>query len=200
MCEPVTLTAIAATAATYAGTTATVVGLGTMATASLAATVGSGVLAAGGAIKQGRAQKAQDNYQAAVDRNNATIAGWQADDAQRRGHIEEQRQRLATSRLAGAQRAGMASNGVEITSGSPLDVLTDTAMLGELDALTIRSNAEREAYGARVQGSNLMAQSSLTRMAGRNAQTAGYISAAGSLLSTAGTATDRYAQYRRYGI
>jgi hypothetical protein len=200
MCEPVTLTAIGAGIATYAGASATVVGLGTVATASLAATVASGVMAAGGAIKQGQAAKQQANYQSAVDRNNATIAGWQADDATKRGQIEEQRQRLATSRLAGAQRAGMASNGIEIGSGSPLDVLTDTAMLGELDALTIRSNAEREAYGARVQGSNLMAQSSLTRMAGRNAQQASYISAGGSLLSTVGTAADRYSTYKRYGI
>ena len=45
----------------------------------------------------------------------------------------------------------MAANGVDLSSGSPLDILGDTAMYGELDALTIRSNAEREAYGYRVQ-------------------------------------------------
>jgi hypothetical protein len=200
MCEPVTMTAIVAGAATYAGATATVVGLSTAATLSLAATAASGVMAAGGAIRQGQAQKAQAKYQAAVERNNAMISGWQAQDAIGRGRIEEQRQRLQTARIRGAQRAGMASSGVEIDSGSPLDVLQDTAMLGELDALTIRSNAEREAYGYRAQQGNLMAQSGLTRMAGRNAQTAGYISAGSSLLSTAGTGVDRYSTYKRYGI
>jgi hypothetical protein len=198
MCEPVTLTAIGAGIATAAGTTATVAGLGTLGTLAIASTVASGVMAAGGAIKQGQAQKAQAKYQSAVERNNATIAGWQAEDATKRGQIAEQRQRLATSRLAGAQRAGMASSGVELTSGSPLDVLGDTAQLGELDALTIRSNAEREAYGARVQQSSLTAQSGLTQMAGRDAQQASYISAGSSLLSSAATAGDRYATYKYY--
>lgn len=199
MCEPVTLTAIGAGIATAAGTTATVAGLGTLGTLSIASTVASGVLAAGGAIKQGQAARQQANYQSAVERNNATIAGWQATDAQQRGKIEEQRQRLQTARLKGSQRAAMASNGVEIDSGSPLDVLMDTSMLGELDALTIRSNVEREVYGLRNQQSNLTAQSGLTRLAGRNAQQASYISAGSSLLSAAGTAGDRYAQYNYYG-
>lgn len=170
------------------------------ATIALALTAVSGVVAAGGAVMQGQAQAKQAKYQAAVETNNATIAGWQAEDATARGKIEEQRQRLATARLRGAQRAGMAANGVEIDSGSPLDVLMDTAQLGELDALTIRSNAEREAYGLRNQQSNLTAQSALTSMAGKNARTASYISAGSTLLSTAATAGDRHQQYKRYGI
>lgn len=198
MCEPVTLTAIGAGIATYAGATATVVGLTTLETVALASTVASGVMAAGGAIKQGQAAKKQAAYQSQVERNNAQIAGWQAEDATKRGAIAEQRQRLATSRLAGAQRAGMASSGVELTSGSPLDVLGDTSMLGELDALTIRSNAEREAYGFRAQGQNLQAQSALTQMAGRDAVQASYIGAGSSLLSTAATAGDRYQTYKYY--
>jgi hypothetical protein len=170
------------------------------ATLALAATAVSGVVAAGGAVMQGQAQAKQAKYQSAVERNNATIAGWQATDAQQRGQIEEQRQRLATARLRGAQRAGMAANGIEIDSGSPLDVLMDTAQLGELDALTIRSNAEREAYGFRSQSGNLMAQAGLTQMAGRSAQTAGYIGAGSTLLSTAATAGDRMMTYKKYGL
>lgn len=218
MCEPVTLAAVgtaAAASATAAGTAAaagTAVAAGaataaaastsifTLANAALAASVVSGVVGAGGAIMQGQAQAKQAKYQSAVERNNAKIAGWQADDATKRGQIEEQRQRLATARLRGAQRAGMAANGVEIDSGSPLDILMDTQQLGELDALTIRSNAEREAYGFRSQQGNLMAQAGLTQMAGRNAQTAGYISAGSTLLSSAATTGDRYATYKRYGI
>jgi hypothetical protein len=209
MCEPVTLTAIgtaAASAAASAGAAATAAGAAiataasgiTLAGAATAATIAGGVISAGGAIMQGQAQAKQAKYQSAVERNNATIAGWQATDAQQRGKIEEQRQRLQTARLHGAQRAGMAANGVEIDNGSPLDVLMDTAQLGELDALTIRSNAEREAYGFRSQSSNLMAQSGLTRMAGRNAQQASYISAGSTLLSTAATAGDRKFQYDYY--
>lgn len=195
-------TAAAATAAasTAAAATAASASIFTLANASLAATALSAGVGVYGAVKSGQAQNAQAKYQSAVERNNAKIAGWQAQDATQRGQIEEQRQRLATARLRGAQRAGMASNGIEIDSGSPLDVLMDTASLGELDALTIRSNAEREVYGFRAQGGNLMAQAGLTQMAGRNAQTAGYINAGSTLLSSAATAGDRAATYRRYGI
>jgi len=193
-------TAATAAAATTAAATAASASIFTLANASLAATALSGAVGVYGAVKSGQAQNAQARYQSAVERNNAKIAGWQAEDATKRGQIEEQRQRLATARLRGAQRAGMAANGIEIDSGSPLDVLMDTASLGELDALTIRSNAEREAYGFRSQGGNLMAQAGLTRMAGRNAQTAGYIGAGSTLLSSAATAGDRAATYKRYGI
>lgn len=198
MCVPVVIAAAAAAAAS--GAAASAAGATLLTAVSLAATAASGVASAAGAIQQGQAQKRQANYQAAVERNNAQIAGWQAEDATKRGAIEEQRQRLATAKLRGSQRAGMASNGIEISSGSPLDVLMDTAQLGELDALTIRSNAEREAYGLRTQQSNLTAQSGLTRMAGRDAQQASYISAGSTLLSTAATAGDRYATYKRYGM
>jgi len=198
MCEPVTLTALGAGIAAYAGTTATVVGLGTLGTLAVASTVASGVMAAGGAIKQGQAAKAQARYQSQVERNNSQIATWQAQDAVDRGKIAEQRQRLQVARLAGTQRATFGSSGVELSSGSPLDVLGDTAQLGELDALTIRSNAEREAYGFRAQSQNLQAQSGLTQLAGRNSQQASYISAGSSLLSSAATAGDRFATYRYY--
>jgi len=205
MCEPATLTAIGAgiaSAASSAGAAVAtgVAALGTTAGATLAATAVSGAVTAYGAVQQGQAQKKQARYQAGVERNNATIAGWQAQDATQRGQIEEQRQRLATARLRSSQRAGMAANGIEIDSGSPLDVLMDTAQLGELDALTIRSNAEREAYGFRSQSGNLMAQAGLTTMAGRNAATAGYIGAGSTLLSSAATVGDRKKTYDRYGI
>jgi hypothetical protein len=170
------------------------------ATITLALTAVSAAVAAGGAVAQGRAANKQATYQAAVERNNAQIATWQAADAVDRGRIEEQNQRLKVARLAGTQRTAFASSGVELGSGSPLDVLMDTQQLGELDALTIRSNAEREAYGYRTQSSNLTAQSGLTRMAGRNAQQASYISAGSSLLSTAGTVGDRYMTYKKLGI
>jgi hypothetical protein len=200
MCEPATLTAIGAGIASAASAVGTAASGITLAGAATAATVASGAIGAYGAIQSGQAQKKQARYQAGVERNNATIAGWQAQDATQRGQIEEQRQRLATARLKSSQRAAFGSNGVEIDSGSPLDVLMDTAQLGELDALTIRSNAEREAYGFRSQSGNLMAQAGLTQMAGRSAQQASFVSAGSTLLSTAGTTYDRYATYKKYGM
>lgn len=143
-------------------------------------------LSAAGSIQQGNAARAQASYQSQVERNNATIAERQAQDAEQRGRVEEQRQRIQNARLAGTQRTAFAGAGVDLGSGSPLDVLMDTRQLGELDALTIRSNAAREAYGFRTQSSNLMAQSALTQRAGQNAQAAGAVGAGSTLLTGTG--------------
>jgi hypothetical protein len=145
-----------------------------------------------GQYQQGKSQQAQYNYQAQVDANNAQIVEWQAQDAIKRGDIEEQQHRLKVAQLAGRQRSALAASGVDVSSGSALDVLGDTAELGELDALTIRSNAAREAYNYRVQASNAQAASSLNALSAKNAKTSSYIGATSSLLSGANSMADKW--------
>lgn len=145
-----------------------------------------------GQYQQGKSQQAQYDYQAQVDRNQAQIAEWQAQDAIKRGDIEEKQQRLKTAHLMGRQRSVLAANGVDVSSGSSLDLLGDTAALGELDALTIRSNAAREAYHYRVQASNSQASSALNTLAGKNARTSSYIGTTRSLLSGGTSMADKW--------
>ncbi len=80
-------------------------------------------------------------------------------------------------------------------SGSALDILGDTAALGELDALTIRSNAERESYEQRVVASNLKANAGMKRMGADNAIIAGKIGARTSLLTGAGSVASKWQNY-----
>lgn len=133
------------------------------------------------------AQRQQANYQSQVARNNAKTQEYMAQDATARGERGEQAHRLNVARIKSEQRAAFGASGVDVQSGSPLEAISDTAMLGELDALTIRSNAEREAYGYRTGASNYMAQSKLDRMKGRQA-------AVGTLLSGAGRVSKRWHQ------
>lgn len=67
------------------------------------------------------------------------------------GQRETQRSRMATARLKGAQRAGMAANGLDLGEGTAARVLTDTDLLGEVDANTIEANAVRSAWGYRTE-------------------------------------------------
>lgn len=136
-----------------------------------ALTVAATGLQAFGSIQQG-------NYQAAVARNNQIIANRAADDATERGIEAERQQRMKTQQVLGRQKAAMAANGLDISSGSPVDILSDTARFGEYDALTIRSNAEREAYGYRTQAAQYGAEAKM-------AKRSGYLNAAGSLLTGA---------------
>lgn len=123
----------------------------------------------------------------AVARNNAQLAEWQAQDALQRGGVEELNLRRKARKLEGRQRAVMAAGNVDISQGSALDILDETARSTEVDAAVIRGNAQREAYGRRMEASGYRA-----RARGANSELAG----ATSLLTGAGRVADRWLKYK----
>lgn len=160
----------------------------------LAASVGSSVMGAIGQIQQAKAQNEAYQYNAKIDRLNAKIADRKAKDALERGKLEEQRQRAQNAQLQGEQQAAMAANGVDLTFGSPLDVMIGSAMEGEIDALTLRANAAREERDYRQQAVNYLENSKFNKRAGKSALTAGYLGAAGTVLGGVANAGMRAGQ------
>lgn len=167
-----------------------------LATIAAVASIGGTIMGAMGQIQHGQAAKSAAEYNAAVARNNQVIAERQAQDALKRGEIAESEQRRKNQAILGSQKAAMGANGLEIGSGSNLDILGDTAQFGELDALTIKSNAQREAYGYRVQGMNFGAEAGLADFRASQAMPSALIGAGGTLLSGVGSAVDRWS-YRK---
>jgi hypothetical protein len=163
----------------------------------VAATVGASAISAYGQIQAGQAAKQAGDYNAAIARNNQIIAERAAVDAETRGDIAADEQRRKTARVAGAQRAAFGASGLAIDSAYSTDILGDTAAFGELDALTIKSNAQREAYGYRVQGMNYAAEEAMARVGGKNANAAAQISAASTLIGGAASGGDRWMTYNR---
>lgn len=157
-------------------------------------TIGSTLMGGLGAIQQGQASAASARYNARVADMNARMADRAAKDALERGKLEEQKQRQKTAQLMGQQTAAMAANGVDIGFGSPLDLLVDTATLGELDALTIRSNAYREERDIRQQGANYRGQAGMYRSQASSASTGGFLGAMGTFL---GGGSRAYGQYQQ---
>jgi hypothetical protein len=149
---------------------------------TLALAVGSAVIGGVGAIYQGQASAAASKYNAQVAEMNATLSDRRAKDALARGAAAEQQKRMEVAQLKGRQLAASAANGVDVTFGSPLDAMVDTATLGELDALTIRRNAAREAYDYQVQAVNGRADAALSTMNGQNALMGSYLTAGGTVL------------------
>lgn len=150
------------------GIEAAILGLGA---AGLADSVGTGLMSAG--------------YQSKVAKANAKLANYQAADALARGSVAEFRHRQQVGKLVGAQRAGYGAQGIDVNDGSALDVQADTAYMGELDALTIRNNAAREAWGYQVQANDSMLQASLARSQGITGAAGTLLGGAGSLASMA---------------
>lgn len=136
--------------------------------------IASTVVSTIGAYRGAQAEKQNAKYQAGVARNNAIYQRQAeernlllAEDARKRGQMEEYRQRLKTRDVAAQQRSSLAAAGVDLSIGSPLDLIGDTFELGEMDALTVRNNAAREANQyENAAWSNRVGQSNYTAQAG----------------------------------
>jgi hypothetical protein len=167
--------------------------------------IGLGVAGIGmnaiGQVKQGKAAKAAGKAQQEVMESeaqlaeyNADVAKLQAKDAVNRGVEQEGVYRQQIQQVIGRQRAGFAAGNVDVGTGSAVDVTADAAYIGEVDALTIRTNATREAWGFEVQKVDLLKRAQIARKggvmaaaAGRAEATAHYIGAAGSIATGAGS-------------
>lgn len=132
-------------------------------TAAIVATVGVGMISAKG-------QREEGLYQKAIYEQNERIANEQAKDAIARGRYDEAQHRLQIRSLIGEQRATMAAQGIEINDPdqSAGAVQLSTRAQGEYDAILIRNNAAREAWGYKVQGYNASLQGHLADVASRN--------------------------------
>ena len=137
------------------------------------AAVASTAISVPATIQQGKATQAQYDYQAKVAQNNARIAEENARRTRQQGIEEERLQRMKTQRNVASQMSSMASNGIDVTQGTAVDVLADTSAMGELDALQTRYNYEAKAQGYDVEAGNFENQSNLDLLSGRNAYSAG---------------------------
>lgn len=165
-------------------------------TMGAAAVVGTGIKMYGD-IEAGQAEANAANY-------NATLAGYNAEQATRSAEMSSESgsaraamQERETRAAFGSERARAGGGGLDPNSGSAADVQASTAELGHLDALTIRTNAAKEAYGYQTQSTNFTNEATLDRAQASQAKTASYIKAAGTLVGGASDASAKYTQYKQ---
>ncbi len=113
------------------------------------------------AYQAANAEQQQTQYKAANARREQQVYDYKAQDALDRGREEEQKRRREARQFKGKQRSMLAAQGRELDSGSALDTLQDTDMMGDLDAFAIRKNAQREAWQHRVSAGTKGAQAGL---------------------------------------
>jgi hypothetical protein len=116
---------------------------------------------------------------------NAEMQRRAADDALQRGSIDAAEHRAKVRKMISSQVAAFGAGGIETSSGSALDVMTETAGMGELDALRIVNNSQRAAAGLKV-------QADLEEFKGRSAQSAGYLNATGTAIGGLGSMAGTY--------
>jgi hypothetical protein len=166
---------------------------------AIAGGVGTAIQAFG-ALQSGFATSAADAYKAQVAANNAAIARMKSKMDIQSGEVAAVNRGLQTRAKVGSEKAQQGAAGVDVNTGSAVDLRAGTTELGMLDSLTIRSNAAKKAWSDEVEATSDTAQSQLDTMAGQQAETAGEIGAAGSLLSGASTVGGNYAAWQtKYG-
>lgn len=142
-------------------------------------------LAAAGTAVSAYGQVKQGQYAEQASEYNAKVSEQQAKQAEDEGLSAEVLQRTHIRQALGQQRAAMASSGAVVDSGSFGNVLDDTVKTGEMDIMTIRSNAAKKAWGYRVGAEQ-------ERTQGKLAKNAAYYGAMGTLLTGAGQTFGMY--------
>lgn len=143
-------------------------------------------IAIGGSLLQAQSTKQSGEYQSDLLKDNAAYKKKAADETIFAGDTSADWQRQRTKQAIGTQRTAFAGNGIDVNSGSAAQLQDETAMLGELDALTIQNNAAREAFGYRVQSAQDISNAKQVK---RNASA----SATGSILGGLGSAFGSFA-------
>lgn len=151
-------------------------------TVALIATAAAGAMSAKASYDQGQVAKQ-------VGRNNATMAEYAAQDAQRRGEEEAAAIQRKGASLKSAQRVSLASRGLDLQYGTASDLQDQVDFFTQSDVATTRTNAAREAWNYRAQGQQRLAQ-------GRADSLNSMYGAAGSLLGGAGQVADKWYTYR----
>jgi hypothetical protein len=136
--------------------------------------IAGAAISAVGAVRQAQAASAASDYNAKLAEQNAEVATAQ-------GNAAAEAQARDAQRRIGAAVATYGASGVQVDTGSPTDVLADSARNASLDNLTIKYNAKLRALG-------LQAQAGLDRANAANSEQAGYLNATSQLLSGAAKA------------
>lgn len=136
--------------------------------------VGLGVV---GSLASASAQSAAAKASAQQNQNNAIIAQRNAEDARQRGIVAQQDIQMRNKARIGSQLNQLSEKNISVSSGSPLDILGDTAMFGKLDELTTKNNSEREAISYETQAYNYRAQADIDTLSAKSATNAGMLNA-----------------------
>lgn len=167
--------------------------------ASLAATAAGGVTSAMGAKQSASAQANSAKYNAEIDTQNAAQALQNANFSIAAGEAQTGIQGQQNRAQMGAIKSQEAASGVDINSGSAADVQQSAREIGQENALTIRSNAVKEAYGYGVQAQGFKEEAQLGTAQAGYAEQAGNIGVASSLLGATSNASTNYLRYLQAG-
>jgi hypothetical protein len=144
-------------------------------------------LSAASAAASGMAQKQAADQQAEAMQAQANNEEARAAQTVDQAALEQAKFDREAARLRGQQNAQMAASGLDMNSGSLLDIGLDTAGEQAIDRQNIGFQGKLGAWEHMNQSSALNSQASMTKASGNNAMIGGLLSAGGTILGGAGS-------------
>lgn len=134
-------------------------------------------------IKQGQNESANQQNAAQVNDYNAKVSEQNASNAYLAASANEEAQRRKDAMTQGSQIASLAENGIDITSGTGRDLVNQSSINSELNALNIRYQGVTQARQYEQQAVLDRYGANTYRVNASNALTAGYLGAGSKALS-----------------
>jgi hypothetical protein len=150
-------------------------------------------MSAASMIGGGMAQKQQADYQAKAMQAQAEVENARAVQASEQAASQITKFDRQAAQLRGQQNAQMAASGLNMNSGSLMDIAVDTAGEQAIDRQNLAFQGKINQLGFENSANALTSQASMSRISGNNAMLGGVLSAGGSILGGAG---DLYGKYR----
>jgi hypothetical protein len=168
----------------------TMMAIGTV--ASIGGTIAGGI----GGQKSLQSQSDEAAYRAQVAANNKIIAEQNARYAVQAGRTNAQAQDFQTRAALGQATAAQGASGIDVASGSPVDVRSSIQQLGRLKTLDEIQKADLEAYGYKQKASDFGAEAGLQQFKAQSAQAAKGPAAFGTLLGGASALGDKWLRFK----
>jgi len=175
-----------------------------------------GIFAVGGAIQgaigsyfnaksqalQLESQASSLAFQADISQLNAVQAEFTAQQIMRAGNLKQGQVSLRAGKIKSSQRASMAARGIDLGVGSAVETIATTALMKEIDMLTVNSETVRSAEAARLQRQNYLTQAAIQDVSAENVMASSRtisptMAATTSLLGSASSVANAWYQDRK---
>lgn len=129
--------------------------------------------------------QAQAQYKKQIADENANLLDIQGELSLRKGDQEVSKIREYKDKVIGSQKASLAAQGIDVSSGSSADLIQETQRNADLDIITAKNNAWKEAWGYRVSAQQSRNEGNLAMLGGSIASNNTLMTGNMNLLDTA---------------
>lgn len=145
------------------------------------------LVTAAGQVQEGRAAAAEGESAQNIQNFNAAVSESEATAIEQKGRFEGVRQVKEATRVASTLRARLGISGVRTDIGAPVLLAEEQAAESELEGFLIGAEARAKASRARSEAELSKLQGKIFRERGRQARTASFLKAGGTLLTGFGS-------------